>query len=746
MPVSWARMCWSRMLKRNHNIFWLCMGMAGIFLACPVAGVFAQGKDLSTEPAIDAKPQGGAFPMIDIKKMDKKVEQVELQADKVSFSSAENKASAQGNVVVKSGKDMLYCDQLELDRGRQEGAARGHVYIDGAQGQIDADEAQYNFAQGTGEFTNARIFNDPYQIKGRKVYKLSATHMASEDGYMTTCDHDEPHFRLQTKRMDIYQGDKAVAQGVKMYLGKVPVMYIPKYTQNLKDKPWLMIIPGKTKEFGAFLLTTMRMKVSDNSKLIIHVDYRERKDLASGFDYKYDTAHYGSGILKTYYTNERPITSKHTWNPRPSPTPEHERFRVDWRHKWQPDSVTDILTQYSRVSDPTFLKEYFERQYRNDPSTDTYFLLTRAIPKGTLSFRIDASRVNRFNRGVERFPEVKYEISNQEIGATKFYLRSANTFSNLVLKDNPVTESKKTMRLDTDNAISRPFKVAFIEVNPFVGGEQTYYSRSNDLKERNLVRTAFKTGTSLSTKFMRVWNYKKELFGMKIDKLRHIITPGISYAYTHDPSISPAHLNSFDGIDGLRQQHNLNLSLVNKLQTKRGKEAVDILRTTVESQYELLQDEPGNGMGPVKSTVEFLPSDWLTLKFDETYDHKNNRWSDSGFEAYINGGQKWSLNVSRRFTFDVDDQYTTELIYKINPKWKIKMYDRFTVDKGVLKEEDYVLTRDLHEWEMDLMYHQIRGGGTDLFIVFRLKAFPEMDLDLFSSGFNKRKAGSQSGD
>ncbi|MBI3314554.1 MAG: hypothetical protein HYZ86_01250, partial [Candidatus Omnitrophica bacterium] len=72
-----------------------------------------------------------------------------------------------------------------------------------------------------------------------------------------------------------------------------------------------------------------------------------------------------------------------------------------------------------------------------------------------------------------------------------------------------------------------------------------------------------------------------------------------------------------------------------------------------------------------------------------------------------------------------------------------KVYDRFTVNRGGLREEYYVLTRDLHDWEMNMEYHQEHGGGTDILVSFTIKAFPDMGLDLFSTGFNKRKAGSQ---
>ena len=63
---------------------------------------------------------------------------------------------------------------------------------------------------------------------------------------------------------------------------------------------------------------------------------------------------------------------------------------------------------------------------------------------------------------------------------------------------------------------------------------------------------------------------------------------------------------------------------------------------------------------------------------------------------------------------------------------------------NLVKEQEYTLTRDLHCWEMDINFNETRDEGSEIWLVFRLKAFPEMGFDLGTS-FNRRKTGSQSG-
>ncbi len=675
----------------------------------------------------------------------KKPSSVEIEADKMGFASAENKATAQGHVVVKSGKETLYADSLELDRTKQEGTARGHVYLDSPKAQVDADAATYNFNQQTGSFTNARIFNSPFQAKGPQIQKVSANHIVMNQGYMTTCDHDDPHFRLKSRRLDIYQGDKAVARGVTMYLGKMPVMYMPRYTQDLKNKPWFTFVPGMKKDLGYFLLTRSRIFSNDYLTTTIRADFYERQGIGWGMDNKYRTDHYGSGIIRNYYIRERSIAAKHPWLLKTEPSVSNERYKIEWRHKWDMDDKTSAVWQYYRLSDDVLLKKYFERESRQG-DTSTYFFLSRALPHGNVSFRLD-HRVNRFVSAVDRTPEIRYENSGQEIAETGFFVKSNNTYSNLVKRAaSPTEDRRKTMRFDTNNELYYPAKVAFIEVRPFAGGQHTYYTRAIDPARDKTLRGIFRTGMDLSTKFSRVWNVKKDVLGMKIDRLRHVVTPTAAYIYQHRPSVGSSNFNQFDAVDSLEQAHKIGLGLEHKLQTKRDKKTVDLLRALFFSDFALKENPSRGGFGPYNMDVEFKPNDWLTFNMDASYDHYEDHIASANFETYINHGEKWTLGVGRRYARDSEDEVTTEWAYRINSKWKIKMYDRFNVDKGILKVEEYAITRDLHEWEMDLKYSQERGAGASFLMVFRLKAFPDMDLDLIGNSFHQRKAGSQSGE
>jgi len=687
---------------------------------------------------------------------------VTMQADQVSFSQAQNKAHAKGNVVVNSRDEHLFCDELDLDRTIQEVVAQGDIYLDTPQEQVLAQGLTYNFNSGTGEFRDARVYIDPYQVKGEKINKVSDTYMTMDEGYMTTCDLDEPHFRVGAHRMDIYQHDKAVIRGMKVYLGKVPVMYLPYYVQDLKNRPIFTFVPGEKKDFGLFLLTTARFQAGSHVKVSLHADVRERDGFGEGADINYNTPNFGRGLLSVYYTDENQIASHHLWDlyrngVKVGPTTHHERYRIIWRHKWQIDQNTNAVLQYYKIHDYDitnngFLKTYFPREYQQNAQSanlDTYFLLTRNMPHGTLTFNVDTSRENKPIRGIERIPEVQYTLNNQQIGKSGFYAKSTDTFSDLSYRNYPQTINNKTLRFDSNNDISHPIKIGFISFNPHLGGEETYYSRTTDTNENNIIRGMFRGSLDMSTKFYKVWDYHTNFAGLNINGLRHVITPTVTYLYQARPTFPASRLNQFDpAIDDLFRVHEFSFGFENELQTKRSGHVVDLVRSLITTTYGLKGTTGHRGFNPYDSVLDVEPTDWLSFHNDNEYDFHAGHWNTENFDGEVHG-EGWAFSLGNRYTRHEGDQITTELDYTINPKWKFKIFNSFPLSKATdgttpsAIQNEYVLTRDLHEWEMDMAIDQQQGQGSTFYVLFRLKASPNMKFNLLSSSFQPSRPGSQ---
>ncbi len=673
----------------------------------------------------------------------KSTQPVELKGDTIEYKSDEAKFVVTGNVYLKQDNAVLFCDKLEFYRDKKEAHAEGNVILDTDKGRIWAEKVFYNFETKKGEFTNARLLADPIYGRARSIIKVRENYYIVQDGYVTTSDYDIPEYRVRSKRIDVYPGDKAVARSSVMYLGGVPVLYLPQYTQDLSGKrPHFSVTPGYKKNFGPFIFISYHTVLTDRIETTYHLDYRQAKGLGWGVDTKYDTRPFGRGLVRTYYTYEDNTDMHRAWSDAEILQEQQQRYRVEWRHQWEIDPSTLLIGQYNKETDPFFLKHYFLREYRTDGAPPTYALLTHTTSKTSMSLLTDI-RVNRFESKVERLPEVNFTLSNQQIGLTGFYFKSTNTAVSLVKTEpSPADIRYRTLRLDSDNELSRPFKFAFLEFRPFAGAEETAYARTLDSRDNNAVRQVLKTGTDVSTKFYKIYDFNYNKYGIEINRLRHVITPTAGYLFQHHPTLASSKLFPYDGIDARTQTDKFSLGLENKWQTKREGKSVDLLRALLTTDFRLkdnrlisagttaMTEYPSSAsFGDVTLDMEFTPNKYVSLYSDMTYDNDLQHLRTANLDAYINSHKNWTFDVSRRYTLDDDDIVTTLWEYRLNPKWRTMVYDRWNIDSGTLQEQRYGFVRDLHSWEVEFSVGRqktMTKPASEVWIVFRIKAFPSL--------------------
>ena len=121
---------------------------------------------------------------------------VELNGDIVEYSMNGNKITASGNVKIVHQDTVLTCDRVEFSRDTSIARAEGNVQLRKGVEEINGDAMTFNFATMKGEFSPARIAAYPYYGEGKTVSRVDDNHIVMKKGFLTTCDHDNPHYRL----------------------------------------------------------------------------------------------------------------------------------------------------------------------------------------------------------------------------------------------------------------------------------------------------------------------------------------------------------------------------------------------------------------------------------------------------------------------------------------------------------------------------------------------------------------------
>ncbi|MFA6349650.1 MAG: LptA/OstA family protein, partial [Candidatus Omnitrophota bacterium] len=548
---------------------------------------------------------------------------ITLNGDTVEFDAASNEATATGNVEIIFKDTKLTCQKLVVNTQTKECRGEGNVRLAEKQGMIEGQRITYNFTTKAGIIYDAKFMSNPFFGKTEKMEKVSGEEFVARRSYVSTCSFDIPHYKLLTKRVNFFPGKKVNLTDTTMYVGKIPVLYMPEYNHNFND-PWmrLPISPGTSKEWGAYVLSAYRYNLNKNVKGLLLLDYRSKLGTAGGFITNFDTQSFGKGDFKFYYTREKAqddIRSDGTKN--------FQRYLARFRYKWDIDERTNIVSEYYHISDKKrkydgdsdFLRDYFQKEYEKDEEPLTYALMHRSFDYSSLDLLMQVRNNHWFDQQ-SKMPELKYTMPNVRMGNSKFYFYNTTTSGVYNIKAASGVGDTTVSRFDMVNKFSHPLKVSIFEFNPYVGSQETIYDKGTNGRS-HVVRTMFMSGADLSTKFYRVYNVKSNFLGLNINALRHIITPTFGYVYNHTPTVPAANLKQIDSIDSLTGSNYVAIGLQNKLQTKRNGDSVDLVDFLVTTNYDFKPKtgEHGSSFRDFYFQLKVLPFSWMRLESTANY-------------------------------------------------------------------------------------------------------------------------------
>lgn len=660
---------------------------------------------------------------------------VVVNGDKVEFFTELEKIVAEGNVVIEYGTATLTCDRITVFTKTKDAFAEGNVLLNDGRGLIQGKNIFYNFDTKLGKIVEAHIKAAPYYGIAPEVEKLPAKFILY-NGDITTCNLDQPHYRLHAREIEIFPEEKIIAKGVKLIVGDVPIMYFPIYEQYIKDrKNGFSFTPGQSKEWGTFLLNAYRFYFNDDLRGLLRFDWRENKGLGGGADLELISEDYGNGLFR-YYIIREDLHGRGEVEPF---FKNADRYKIEYRHKWDIDNDDHITLEINDYSDVNFLKQYYYRQYEIESQPKSYFLYSHSYPNATASLLLQ-KRFNQFYSETEKIPEVKLETVKQRIMESSFYYANASSITSLTSRTAYTDQDEDTVRFDTYNQLSYPFKFAFLRLEPYVGPRYTYYSKDKNGKE-DLFRYVFYTGCSLLTKLYRTFgDININSYGLEINKLRHIITPSLDYSYINDPTLPSDRLTAFENIDSIAQQNTVILSLENKLQTKRGGQSEDFLTFIVKSPYSFKLEGHGGRFSDLEFDLEVFPNSWLKYWSDAKFDFRRRSFREANFNIEFPLGEKGSIGAGYSYssgyysTGQDSEIFTFNFERQLNPKWKFSSHHRleFTARK-MIEEQEYAISRDLHCWEVEFIINAKKKKGVSFWIGFKCKAFPDLGFDVTKS-------------
>lgn len=674
---------------------------------------------------------------------------VEVVADNLEYQRDEKKIIGKGNVVITYENRKITADYAEVETDTKKAYARGHVILfRKEEATAQGHEVYYDFGNHKGSFPNGRMVSDLWFTKGADIQQLKEGVTVVKNASVTTCNLEKPHYEIRAKKATLRSEDKIVLRNVTIYaLGKPifwwPYLIIPLQKRHIP----LSISAGHRSDHGAYILVSKGITINKNLGGQIHADWRSKRGFGGGIDIGYNMAEHTSGLIKTYWTQDKRAPTPGLPNPY-AERERRDRGRIKVLHRTDIDLYSYVQLRYNRLADEFFLQEFFEQEHRADIAPQSFATATKNGDRYGFYTHVE-KRMNSFESIVERLPEVRFNWKNQPLFKPWLQYQSELSFANLGKTFGRVDKDEDVTRFDFFNEWFTPYKWNEWKLTPFVSARGTYYSRERESSDDHF-RTAFGLGADVRTHFYKTYAATFDKFGIEINHLRHIVEPSIRYQSILHSSVSDEQLGLFDEVDRVDNQDIVTFGIENRVQTKRvirGRtQRVDLVSLNTYLSYEIHPDgrslatnfapiddgQTASNFTILNQEITVRPYEWLLgeIRFDYDFPRNSLRVFNDDIVLRV---RRFKLLFGHRFTNDIagakgSNQFVFQGSYIINPLWELGAYIRWDAEIDGLQEWQVAAKRDLHDFILEFGYtvrnSLIESNNRELFFNFRLKLHP----------------------
>lgn len=549
--------------------------------------------------------------------------------------------------------------------------------------QYESDTMAFNFKTKKGLINSVYTHQDEGYLQSEKAKRNDNGEIFIQHGRYTTCDAPHPDFYISLSRAKMRPGKDVVFGPAYLVVADVPLPFAIPYGFFPFSKSYSsgLIMPtyGDESNRGFYLRDGgyyFAMSDKWDLKLLGEIytkgswgisaasNYRKRYKYSGSFLFSYQNTKSGEKGMPDY--------SKQT------------SFKVQWSHRQ--DSKANPYSSLS--ASVNFATSSYERNNMNslyNPQTLTQSTRTSSVSWSTTfsSIGLSLSSTANLNQNMRdssiaiTLPDLNISLSRfypfkrrHAVGKERWYEKIAVSYTGQISNDISTKEDKlfkSSLVKDWKNGFQHSIPVSgsftlfnYINLNPSFSFTDRMYTnkvmRSWDAETQTEVCDTtygfhnvynWSASVSMSTKLYGFWTPNRKIFGDKIQKIRHVLTPTVSFSYAPDfgnsrygywetyqktdadgnvslVSYSP-YSNGKYGVPGKGQTGNVSFSLSNNLEMK------------------VKSDKDSTGVKKISLIDEF----GLNMSYNMA--DKERPWSDLSTTLRLKWWKNYTFNMSAVF-------------------------------------------------------------------------------------------------
>lgn len=618
---------------------------------------------------------------------------------------------AKGSARVVGEDLLLKADEIRYNQQTTTATATGRVTFTRGEARLLADRLVYTQRDGSFQAENIRLGSHPYFAEG-----ASAEGTASEITVRKArVSYGEPGPWQPTLTADtivIAPGQRVRTEDASAGLGRLQFFPFPKFQHNF-NQPLagaVSVQGGYRRSLGLFTDLGVLVPVSHGARLGADLGLYSERGMMIGPAAAYSSADNPErlrGQIHSGYINDHGDKKTDLLG---RPVPEERAF-VEWQHQQAIAPGLSLNAQVNWWKDSEVVRDFRPRAFFPVQEPDTF---VESVYTGTNYFISAFTRLqpNRYHQVQERLPEIRFDLLPVALGGGILQRFNASA---AVLREDPVLTGTKlrSNRFDAYYALMRPIAPRdWLTFTPVAGGRVTHYANTEGATGAgDYTRSLGELGADLVLRTSGTFDYKNPQW--KIDGLRHLLTPRLSYRYlpradrgraripqidreVFSTYLQPLGLGDPRNVDDLHATNTLRLSLDNTLQTRDPVlGSRDLVVFNVANDFRFRRRPGERDVSEIHTELALLPARWLQVDVYQSFAPRTFTLREFNAGVTLRDGTVWSVRFANNFLRRQIEDYSIDGRARLTERFEALTRLHYDARRNRFNEQSYGIAQNL---------------------------------------------------
>ena len=648
-----------------------------------------------------------------------------VYAEHLETSTRTGESILTGHPYADYGDIRLTADEIRINPQTHTAVATGHATLTRGPRRLVADQISFNAETRTIEVGELRIGQFPVYASGSSATGTPDS-LVVNNAIVTLPEPGALVPTLEAARVFFTENRQVRAEDAALGLGRVHPIALPGLSHNVRNAllPSVAVSGGYRRTLGVYIEGSLQIPVTPALRLGGDLGLYTNRGIMAGPSGTYGATHgdntffgqFRSGFISDYGTRYTDLIGRRV--PR-------ERGFVEWEHLQTIGERLSIAGELNYWSDSEVVRDFRPSDFYNVQQPDTFLESVYSGDNFNVSL-FTRFQPNSFQVVQQRLPELRFDLLPTPLGAG---INQRFNASIAVLKQDslpvgplhPIADPQlRSDRFDAYYGLSRPIAPTnWFAFTPVAGGRVTHYAKATGGRS-DYTRVLGEVGFDSELRASGKWDYKNERW--KIDGLRHLVTPRLSYRYIPEaekgaryiPSIDdrsfstylqPLGLGDIRNLDELRGTNTLRLGLDQTLQTRDPVYGSrDLVVLNVANDF-LFDRRPGERkVSAIHSELAIMPARWLELGVYQSFTPQDFTLQEFNTGITLRDRDDWAVRFASNFLRGELNDYLFRGTKQINEALEAIVHLRYDARRQRFNEQAYGVRQNIgNTWSVEYL-------------------------------------------